>query len=39
VVTQERERYLMAKRRYGQEFADTYFGENSPVPLPPLPAS
>lgn len=38
-VTVERERYLMAKRRYGQEFADTYFGENSPVPLPPSPAS
>jgi hypothetical protein len=33
-VTIERERYLMALRRYGKEFADTYFGENSPVPLP-----
>jgi hypothetical protein len=33
-VTIERERYLMAIRRYGQAFADTYFGENSPVPLP-----
>jgi hypothetical protein len=36
-VTIERERYLMALRRYGQAFADTYFGENSPVPLP-MPA-
>ena len=34
VVTVERERYLMAIRRYGKEFADTYFGENSLVPLP-----
>jgi hypothetical protein len=33
-VTIERERYLMALRRYGQAFADTYFGENSPVPFP-----
>lgn len=33
-VTIERERYLMALRRYGREFANTYFGENSPVPLP-----
>lgn len=38
-VTVARERYLMAKRRYGQEFADTYFSENSPVPLPISPAS
>jgi hypothetical protein len=38
-VTVEQEHYLMTKRRYGQEFADTCFGENSPVPLPPSPAS
>ena len=35
-VTVERERFLMAVRRYGSEFANTYFGENSPVPLPNL---
>jgi hypothetical protein len=39
VVTIERERYLMAIRRYGQTFADTYFSENSPVPLPPMTRS
>ena len=33
-VSIERERFLMAARRYGSEFANTYFGENSPVPLP-----
>ena len=37
-VTIERERYLMAFRRYGRGFADTYFGDNSPVPLPTPPA-
>jgi hypothetical protein len=39
VVTIERERYLMAIRRYGQAFADAYFAENSPVPLPPTTRS
>jgi hypothetical protein len=38
-VSIERERYLMAIRRYGRSFADTYFGENSPVPLPLATAS
>ena len=33
-VSIERERFLMAVRRYGSEFAHTYFGENSQVPLP-----
>jgi hypothetical protein len=39
VVTIERERHLMAIRRYGQAFADAYFAENSPVPLPPMTRS
>jgi hypothetical protein len=32
-VSPERERYLMAERRYGTDFADRYFGEDSVLPL------
>jgi hypothetical protein len=35
-VSPERERYLMAERRYGTDFADRYFGESSPLPVRPV---
>jgi hypothetical protein len=33
-VSPQRERYLLAIRRYGRAFADEYFGPDSKVPAP-----